>query len=75
MIEPGHVVADIDIYRAALAVLDRYGEDPVAAELHCAFRVDELLGSGDLEGMREWYRVRTAVVELTRGRKADEAVN
>ena len=41
------MLSDLEIYRAAHATIERYGDD---AGLHAAQRADELLAVGDLEG-------------------------
>jgi hypothetical protein len=54
---------DLDIYRTAKVLIDRYGD---GASLHAAGRADELLDKGDMEGRRVWLRVHEAVLELVK---------
>ncbi len=61
---------DLDPLRCAKLLLDRHGRD---AELHAAWRVDEMEASGDEAGRRAWMRILAAVDELARTeRRRDE---
>jgi hypothetical protein len=62
----------VDIYRAAKLVIDRHGED---ASLYAAARTAVFAGEGDVEGAAVWRQITTAVEELQRERRPDEAVN
>ena len=57
----GHVIPDIDIWRSALILVKRYGED---APIEAAKRADELLAEGDMEGAAVWRRILSAVEQL-----------
>ena len=52
---------ELDIYRSAKLLIDRYGKD---ASLHCARRADEMLNKGDLDGFAVWRLIKRAVDEL-----------
>jgi hypothetical protein len=45
------MIADIDIWRAAMAMLKRYGDD---AMLEAAARADELMEAGDMASCTAW---------------------
>lgn len=66
------MIDDIDLWRAARLLVDRYGD---AAEIEAAARADERLEAGDMEGRTVWLQIVDAVCELQRGRKPGEAVN
>ena len=55
------MIADIDLWRAAKALLDRYGED---ASIEAAMRADEMLEQGDMDGKVVWLRILEAVEKL-----------
>ncbi len=55
------MIPDLDIYRAANALIKKHGKD---APIHAAMRADELLEAGDLDGVAVWRRVLRAVEEL-----------
>jgi hypothetical protein len=65
------MISDLDIYRAAKLLVDRYRED---AELRASGRADEPLAEGDAEGSAAWRASASAVEELQRERRPDEAV-
>ena len=48
------LVEDLEIYRAAHALIKEHGED---APVHAAMRADELLAAGDIEGRAVWIRI------------------
>jgi hypothetical protein len=52
---------DLDINRAAKAIIRKFGED---APNHAAMRADAMLEAGDLDGSAVWRRILTAVEEL-----------
>jgi hypothetical protein len=56
--------SDLDIYRSAKILLDQHGDD---AELRAAEKHDAMLARGDVDGMRVWRRIMTAIGELRRG--------
>jgi hypothetical protein len=66
------MIPDLDIYRAAKLLLDRYGE---VAAVRAERRVSELWDAGDAEGTAVWRQILHAVGELTRPRRDDEPVN
>ncbi len=55
------VTSDLDIYRTANLLIKQHGDE---APVHTAMRADELLDSGDLEGLAVWKRILKAVEEL-----------
>lgn len=64
---------DLDAYRCAKLLLDRYGED--GARLHAAMRADELGAVSDKAGQQTWLRILAAVDELSRvARREGEAL-
>ena len=64
---------DRDIWRTAIIVVKRHGED---SALVAAQRADEMLAEGDAVGQAIWKRVLCAVKELRRLRpNDDERVN
>ena len=56
------MIPEIDIWRAANLMLQRYGEN---AEPESAARIDELAADGDLDGAAVWRRIMDAVAQLT----------
>jgi hypothetical protein len=58
------MTTDLDIYRTAKVLIDRYGD---GASLHAANRADELLDRGDMEGRAVWAPTHDAVLELLKG--------
>ncbi len=55
------VISDLDIYRSANVLIERYGDD---APIEAAMRADELTEDGDMEGRAVWLRIVKAVEEL-----------
>ena len=55
------VVEDIEVWRAANQLIQRYGQD---AELEAAKRADAMLEAGDIDRQRVWQRILKAVDEL-----------
>ena len=55
------MLSDLDIFRSAKIMIDRYGPD---AELEAARRADALRDKGDLDGQAAWLRIPAAVLEL-----------
>ena len=55
------MISDLDIWRAAILLIQRHGED---AEIEAAKRADQMLERGDLDGQVAWKRIRRAIVEL-----------
>jgi coenzyme F420-reducing hydrogenase delta subunit len=67
------MIADIDVWRAALLLLKRHGSD---AAIVAAQRADECLAVGDIEGQAIWKRIVEAILELLRDRLEEaERVN
>ncbi len=56
-------VDDIDIYRAAKALVDRYGHD---AQLLAIKRATEMLDAGDVGGYAVWKRIVDAIKDMQR---------
>ena len=55
------MTSDLDVYRAAHLLVERYGDDaPVEADM----RADELTEAGDMEGVAVWKRIVKAIEEL-----------
>jgi hypothetical protein len=55
------VIQEIDIWRVANLMLDRYGEEAKAESVK---RAEELAADGDLAGVADWLRVLDAVRQL-----------
>ncbi len=58
------MIPDLDIYRAANALIKKHGKD---APIHAAIRAVAMLDKGDLGGYAVWRRILRAVGELQRG--------
>jgi len=66
-------MATRDAREAAAILVKRYGDD---AAFEVGRRADELLADGDMEGQREWLRIRRAIEDLQRAeRRTGEAAN
>jgi len=52
---------DIDIWRAALLMAKRYGDD---AAVQPSVRADEMLDQGDVDGGRLWQQIVNAIEQL-----------
>jgi len=48
------MIPDADIWRAALLIVKRYGDD---AMLEATQRADQLLAEGDMAGAETWHRI------------------
>ncbi len=59
------VVEEIEVYRAANQLIQRYGQD---AEIEAAKQADAMIEAGDPEGLAVWKRILRAVDELQRDR-------
>ena len=59
------MVSDLEVYRAANQLIQRYGQD---AELEAAMRADAMIEQGDPEGLAVWKRILKAVDDLQRDR-------
>jgi hypothetical protein len=55
------LIPDIDIWRAAMAMLKRYGDD---AMLEACTRADHALEDGDWQGSLTWHRIIDALERL-----------
>ena len=55
------MIEEIEVWRAANQLIQRYGED---AEFEAAMRADAMIEQGDPEGLAFWKRVLKAVDEL-----------
>jgi len=55
------MIPEIDIWRAAGAMVKRYGN---AADFQACLRADELSAKGDRVGMRVWLRILEAIDAL-----------
>ena len=64
------MTSDLDIYRSAKLLIDRHGADAV---IEAAMRADELLDSGDLDGLATWNRILRAIEELRAGKRPEGA--
>jgi hypothetical protein len=54
MLPRGHVIPEIDMWRAANLMLKRYGEKALEESATCA---DELATDGDHDGAVTWRRI------------------
>jgi hypothetical protein len=64
---------DLDIYRAANVIIERYGKD---AQIHSTKRASAMLDKGDLDAYAIWKRILRAVEELQKAApKSGEAVH
>ncbi len=64
---------DLDIYRAANVIIERYGKD---AQIHSTKRASAMLDKGDMDAYAMWKRILRAVEELQRtAPKSGEAVH
>ena len=59
------MIGEIDLWRAAKQIVDRYGED---APLEAAMLADAMHEAGDLDGLAVWKRIKKAADELLRER-------
>ena len=67
------MISDLDIYRSANVIIERYGEK---ARLHATKRASAMLDKGDLDAYAIWKRILQAVEELQKaGPKSGEAVH
>ncbi len=57
------MTTDLDIYRSAEALINRYGQD---APIQAAMRADELLDESDMEGSAVWKQILAAIQDLLR---------
>ena len=67
------MTSDLDIYRAANVIIERYGKD---ALIHSTKRASAMLDKGDLDAYAAWKRILRAIEELQKaGPKSGEAVH
>jgi len=55
------VIPEADVWRAALAIVKRYGDD---AMFEAAARADQLLEDGDWQAAATWHRILNAIERL-----------
>jgi hypothetical protein len=55
------MISDLDIYRAANLLIDRYGD---GALTEAALMIDRMLADGDSEGRIVWRRIKRAIEGL-----------
>ena len=55
------MISDLDIYRSAKLLVDRYSDK---ATLYAARRAIELNDKGDVQGAAVWVKIRVAAIEL-----------
>ena len=60
----------LDIYRSARTLINEHGED---APIRAAMRADELLETGDMDGLAVWKRILGAADELPAKEKPEGA--
>ena len=57
------MIPELDIWRAAAAMVKRHGD---SAGLEAALRADALLAEGAMQGQAAWLRIARAIAELQR---------
>jgi hypothetical protein len=55
------MISDLDIWRSALIMVKRYGDD---AMLEAAARADQLQEEGDWQGALTWHHILDAIERL-----------
>ncbi len=55
------MLSDQDVWRAAIALVDRYGANACA---EADKRADDMVNTGNVGGRTEWMRILAAVLEL-----------
>jgi hypothetical protein len=65
-------VSDVDVWRAAQQIVDRYPEDP---EMAAAQRADSAYEQGDLFNFNLWTRITKAVSDLVQKPSASDPIN
>jgi hypothetical protein len=55
------MIPDVDVWRAALLMVKRYGDD---AMLEAAARADQLMADGDMPGCTTWHQILDAIERL-----------
>jgi len=66
--KPRPFLLQIDIYRSAVLLIRRYGED---AAFEAAARADGLLDEGDLDGQQVWKAIVRVIKDTQRGERKD----
>ncbi len=64
------MTSDIDIYRSAHLLIERYGDD---APNEAAMRADGCLAAGNKEGEAVWLRIVKAIEELLSKERPEDA--
>ena len=64
------MTSDIDLYRSANLLIERYGDD---APIHAAMSADAMMAKGDLDGFAVWRLILKAVDELQAGERPSSA--
>ena len=64
------MTSNIDIYRSANLLIERYGED---APIHAAMSADKMMAKGDLDGFAVWRLIIKAVDEMLAVRPPDDS--
>ncbi len=64
------MTSDLDIYRSANEFIKQYGD---AADIEAAMRAEELMESGDMEGVAGWKRIVKAIEELLSEERPEDA--
>ena len=62
------MIPDADMWRAALAIVKRYGDD---AMLEATQRADQLLDEGDMAACETWHRILNAIERLQTQKPAE----
>jgi hypothetical protein len=58
---PHPMISDLDIYRAANLLIDRYGDNALT---EASQMIDRMLAEGDIEGRIVWRRIKRAIEAL-----------
>ena len=64
------MTSDLDTYRCAHLLIERYGDD---APIEAAMRADALMDAGDMDGRAMWLRIVKAIEELQSQERPDDA--
>ncbi len=64
------MTSDLDTYRCAHLLIERYGDD---APIEAALRADELMEAGDMEGVVVWKLILKAIKKLLPGERPKDA--
>lgn len=66
------MIDDPDIFRAAKLMIDQHGDE---ATRRATRRANDLERGGDSDACAIWRQIVTAIEELRRGLRKDEAIN